>query len=48
MKMKAIEMLGRPRTMLCIFTALVFVLGATHSASGQWTTGDVKAHMERL
>ena len=43
MKMKAIEMLRRTRSMLCIFTALVFVLGATHSASAQWTTGDVKA-----
>lgn len=31
------------RGVLCIFTALVFVMGATHSASAQWTTGNAAA-----
>ena len=43
MKMKAIEMLRRTRSMLCIFTALVFVLGATRQASATWTAGNAQS-----
>lgn len=44
----AIEMLRRTRGVLCIFTALIFVVGATRPASATWRAVDAPECLEWL